>query len=102
MRKLLPSVLAAFAALSLAGPAAAEEVSVTVSYADLDLTTAAGSAALDARIEAAVKDVCPKPDVRDLSARTAWRECVTTARAGAKEQLSLLEPYETLALTSLF
>ena len=102
MRKSIVTVLAAFAAASLAAPAAAEEVSVIVSYADLDLSSPAGSAAFDARIAAAIKEVCARPDVRDLKARTAWQECKAAARASAKEQISMLEPYESLALTSLF
>ena len=106
MRK---SIVALFAAVSVSGmiavPAAAETaeaVSVGVSYADLDLTAPAGSAVLEQRIDAAVDKVCEKPDMRALTAMVAWEACKADARAGALDQLSVLEPYDHLALASVF
>ena len=69
MRKSIVTVLAAplFGMLaSIATPAAAEE-SVRVPYGDLDLTSAAGQATLNARIAAAVDKVCSpaRPQERD-------------------------------------
>lgn len=107
MRKSIFTVLAApvlLAAASgvIAAPASAEEVSVAVPYADLDLATPAGEAALARRIETAVKTVCEKPDVRDLKVAAAWEACKAEARAEAFEQLSILEPFERLELASVF
>jgi len=65
-----------------------ETVSVAVPYADLDLTSEAGQATLDARIDAAVKEVCARPDtIRDLKAMNAWAACRKSAAASATEQL---------------
>src|SRR5512139_1391315 len=69
MRKSIVTVLAAVSlAGMIASPAAAEDVSVVVSYADLNLAAPAGTAALDRRIEAATDKVCEKPSLRDLKA----------------------------------
>jgi UrcA family protein len=104
MRKSIVAVLAALCVSGIAVPAVAaeQEVSVAVSYADLDLAGAAGSAALEQRIDAAVDEVCVKPHMRDLKAMTAWERCKETAKIGAMEQLSVLDSYESLALASLF
>ena len=104
MRKSIATVLAALALSGMgAAPAAAEdEVSVSVDVAGLDLTAPAGSAALDRRIEAAVKEVCAKPDIRNLKAMTAWEECKASARIGALDQLSIFSPYEGVELVSIF
>jgi len=98
-----PIVLGALAGLGAAPTLAAEEkVSVIVDYADLDLTAPAGDAALDRRIDAAVEEVCARPDIRNLKAMIAWEECKTSARLGALEQLSIASPYEGLELASMF
>ena len=107
MRKSIVTVLAALALSGLgAAPAAAtvaeEEVSVSVDFADLDLTTPAGATALDRRIDAAVEEVCAKPDIRNLKAMTAWEECKADARIGALDQLSIFSPYEGIELASVF
>lgn len=103
MRK---SLVTCVAALTLSGlvsaPVAAEEVSVSVPYADLNLTSPAGAKALGKRIDAAILDVCQQPNIRDLKATAAWEECRGSARAGAIEQLSILERYEGLPLASMF
>lgn len=102
MRNPIVIILAALALSGMgAAPAAAEdEVSVSVDFADLDLTV--GSAALARRIDAAVKEVCAKPDIRNLKAMTAWEECKASARIGALDQLSIASPYEGVELVSVF
>jgi UrcA family protein len=92
MKKIALSAAASLcAAVLFSGTAQAAEVetvSVAVSYADLDLTTETGQAALDSRINAAVKEVCAKPAViRDLKAMTAWADCRKDAAASAFEQV---------------
>ena len=66
---------------------------------NLRIQTSLMDAALEHRIEAAVDAVCEKPAMRDLKAMVAWEECKAAARAGAIDQLSILESYETLALS---
>ena len=65
-------------------PAAAAS-SVTVSYGDLNLATAAGASALRARIASAARAVCASEsiDIRDLGAFTRARACETAAVAAA-------------------
>jgi UrcA family protein len=70
-------VIAAFAAT----PAAADLGGRRVSYADLDLTTPAGIAALDARLDQAVRRVCGDPYPRDLIGRRDVERCRAQTRA---------------------
>ena len=72
------ALFAAFCLTVAVAPAAAEPVSRTVSYADLNLSNPAGRAALDARIKAAARAVC-KADGYDVAARTRESNCVKTA-----------------------
>jgi UrcA family protein len=68
-----------------AATAAADEVdSVTVSYADLDLSKPAGVQILYGRIQAAARKVCsPLDDNRQLQRMQQWRDCYETAVADA-------------------
>ena len=70
-------------------PAAAEELQTTVRYDDLDIASAQGSETLQARIQAGIKSVCERPDIRDLKAVAAWNACRDTAMSSALEQLAL-------------
>lgn len=86
-------LIPAFAALLLATAAQAKKsdqttLSVTVRYGDLDLASDAGAATLQARIAAAVKTVCPRPDLRVLGSRESWQRCRSEAMEGAIEQLA--------------
>lgn len=83
-------LLPAFAlGLSLAAaPAAAEELSVTVKIADLDLTTKADRKALEARLAKAERQVCGvRPSLRDLRGSIDYRQCLKTARASYQDQV---------------
>ncbi len=81
----------ALAAVSLAvaatAPAAAQEVAVY--FGDLDITTAAGAEALNARMLNAVDTVCERPEVRDIKANLAWNACKDAAMSSALEQLAV-------------
>ena len=70
------------AALLVAVPAAADPVSVKVSYAGLDLNSQAGASALDRRISAAVASMCAV-DNADLSTRNQGKSCIRAANASA-------------------
>ena len=102
------SIVIALAAAALAGGfavpalAADETVSIVVSFADLDVADPAGADALTQRIDAAVAKVCPRPDIRYLKGMAAWEECKADARAGAMEQLSLVQPYADIDFASRF
>ena len=39
-------------------------------------------------IEAGVKAVCDRPDIRDLKSMVAWEQCKDTAMTAANEQLA--------------
>ena len=105
MRKSIVTVLAVAAlAGGLATPALAADdtVTVTVTYADLDVADPAGAETLSKRIDTAVDKVCARPDMRDLKSMAAWEECKADAMSGALEQLSLVQPYADIDLASRF
>lgn len=88
-----------FAAPALAG---APGVAVTerVSYADLDLSTASGRAALDARVRRAVYSACGAASEADPRGGNQVRRCRADARlrAGAQTELaSARRPAATIA-----
>jgi UrcA family protein len=85
-----------FAALGLAAAAPAAppivvegeaQPTATISYADLDLGTAAGRARLDSRIRRAAKHLCLDEGVRDLADRLNQKACLNFAVAGARPQI---------------
>ncbi|HYD12404.1 MAG TPA: UrcA family protein [Allosphingosinicella sp.] len=78
---------AAFASAVSLSPAFAKPIAPevrVVSYADLDLSTAAGQARLDRRIEAAVRDVCGEAASFDLARRQAVQDCIAETRANVR------------------
>jgi len=57
----------------------------TVAYADLDLSSAAGRAQLNRRVEAAVRELCGEAGPSfDLARRTAVRDCIAETRANVR------------------
>ncbi|MDX2237767.1 MAG: UrcA family protein [Hyphomonadaceae bacterium] len=81
--------LMAFAAPASAAPRGAQEVSIVVSYADLDLNHEAGARRLIQRVESAAERVCGYDNgVRGLSARRAYRACVQETMADALAPMS--------------
>lgn len=76
------------AAACLAGsPAIAGEAKLT--WNDLDLTTAAGKAELDTRIEAAAKQVCnSEPVTGSMIAHRATPRCLAEARDAITAQVT--------------
>jgi len=77
---------ASFSLLAVA-PAAAQEARV-INYSDLNIASAAGAEALNARIETGIKAVCGRPEVRDVNSVAAWNECRDAAMSSALEQLA--------------
>lgn len=82
------SAVAVVLSTIVAAPVAAQEAQVAIHYGDLDLGTSAGSQALGERIEAGLKTVCARPDIRDLKSMVAWEQCKDAAYASATEQLA--------------
>jgi UrcA family protein len=86
MRFALPLIaLAAIAAPAFAAPVAGETVTVRIAYGDVDLTSAEGRAALEARIDAKLRKACASDSTaRYTIGRTAIdAKCVADARATA-------------------
>ncbi len=84
---------AALSAAVLATPAAANTSTVGVKYADLNLTTEAGQAALDARIDRAAREVCGVDDIRtgtrapSASARQCYKETKSNVHKQVAERI---------------
>ena len=76
MNRLILSALGLSAALITAMPAAAQDqISVHVSYADLNLASNAGAAVLKQRMDDAVTQICGKVDPRNMGAMTLVQAC---------------------------
>ena len=61
--------------------------SVTVRYADLDLSSPAGASALYGRIQAAARQVCGYAG-RDVVAQASWRSCYRSAVGDAVSKVN--------------
>jgi UrcA family protein len=87
MLKPILFVAATLAAAVTASPVFAKPIAPevrVVSYADLDLSSAAGRNQLDRRIRAAVRDVCGDAPTFDLARRSAVRDCIAETRANVR------------------
>jgi UrcA family protein len=71
-----------------AAPAVAQETQVAIHYGDLDLATSTGAELLGERVEAGVKAVCERPDMRNLKSMVAWEQCKDAAMTSANAQLA--------------
>ncbi len=71
------------AATAPANAATVDAASVSVSYSDLNMATAAGQNVLAARVKTAAKSVCAN-DFGDVASRSAERACIDAAVAGVK------------------
>ncbi|MGZ8310995.1 MAG: UrcA family protein [Allosphingosinicella sp.] len=78
--------LVAGATLAAAAPAAATPASVPVSYAGLDLTSPAGIAELDARLDRAVREVCGREYPMRLTFEPEIRICRQQTLASVRTQ----------------
>ena len=73
---------AALAAGCLSAPAFAQQTTISVGYADLDLSRAADVAKLDRRLQAAVNTACGPTSAADLEGSNAASRCrAQTAQA---------------------
>ena len=88
MRLFVQSVVVAASLVGLASPAIAEEVTVTVSYADLDLTSSADLATLHDRLAAALRDACSKNINHKRAALQVSADCVASGLANGDKVIS--------------
>ena len=87
MMKTLPALGALFVASALVVPTvsqAASTNSVRVTYADLNLASDSGRAALNGRISGAARSVCEIEDSRELALASATDNCRSGAIAAAQ------------------
>jgi len=81
------AIIAAVAAALSSVPAVAQET-VAVRYGDVDVASPAGTQVLANRIEAGAKNVCGRPDLRDIKATVAFQECKEAAVQSSIQQLA--------------
>ena len=92
-------VLIAATALALpVVPAMAQNASVSVPYADLDLSSPEGSATLDKRIDAAARKVCGIGELRTGTRLnpSAARKCVANVDRQVRAQIAAMETDDNL------
>ena len=98
MRKFI--IVPALAALSLAfitTPASAETRSISVQYADLDLDSPAGLAALESRIQAAAQRICGRAQVRNVHDGADQQRCIRETQASVSVEIARLTGKQQLA-----
>lgn len=81
------AVAAGLSTFTAVGPAIAAENGVLVAYEDLNLGSAAGRAALDARIERAASRVCGTAFINELDIAAGVDACRDDTIAAARRQL---------------
>jgi UrcA family protein len=93
MFRIFQSVIVALFAATVFTPAVQAETgmtrkSVRVSYADLDISTAAGARTLHYRLTAATRQVCgPRPTMLQLAAKGRYKACLDEAMSNAVAQI---------------
>jgi UrcA family protein len=88
IRSIILSAILSSSIIGVAAPCfAQEEVSATVSYADLNLGSKEGAAVLERRIANAVSEVCGTADPRDLAVIAEVRKCQAKAWSGARPKM---------------
>ena len=88
MNRLIFSALGLGAALICTLPASAQDtVSIRVSYADLNLASAAGSTAFGRRIDAAVTQICGSTGGMDLTRAASAKSCRAQVGAAARAEM---------------
>lgn len=91
------AIMLTLAAASAALPAAAEQplivegqppaTLIRIGYSDLNLATAQGRAALDARVRSAARQLCVEPGVTGLWYKMHGKQCLTQTLAAARPQV---------------
>lgn len=91
------ALIAAAFGLTLSG-AAVSAKDVTVSYADLDLSTPKGQKTLERRIAGAIQEACEYQSIRTGTRlqSTATMRCMDEAKAKAKQQVAAIVERQNL------
>jgi UrcA family protein len=84
---ILTSLISSFSAVCNAADSTDVRTTI-VKYADLDVATSQGAAALYNRIRFASEGVCSPSDPHDLAAMSRWQKCVKQAIAGAVSKVN--------------
>jgi UrcA family protein len=95
MHTIIVPALAAFSLAALSTPLAAQTTSVVVPIADLDLTTSAGKATLESRIEAAKARICGSVEVRQVRDGADRQRCLEETDASVRVELARLTAKDT-------
>lgn len=90
MCKLIVPALAALSLAVLPTPASAQTTSVTVPIADLDLSTEAGRATLERRVEAAKDRVCGQVEERKVREGADRRRCLEEVETSVRAEIARL------------
>lgn len=83
----LATLIAASAALPVATAHAEPAKSVSVTYADLNLTSEGGHAVLQRRIDQAAKLSCGGEPTAAIRLQRAYQDCIKTAKSGAAQHV---------------
>ena len=101
MRKfIITSALGALSLAAFATPASAESQSVSVTYADLDLSSPAGMATLESRIEAAAKKICGRTEVRNVHDGADQQRCIRQTQTSVSVEIARVTGRQELALNT--
>jgi len=101
MIRIITSAALAFAAVAGTSASAQDVPTALVSYADLNVSSTAGVAALNRRISAAASRICGTADIRDLQGTAAVHTCRTTAiRSTVSQIAAVTNPAQNFALTA--
>lgn len=88
MHEFIRPICAAACVAVLAAPALADEVTVRVGYADLDLASPADVAALHARLAEALRQACRTKFAHGLTSRSADDQCVESGLANGEKVIA--------------
>ena len=96
MRFILPLIALAAPALAIAAPQAGEQtVTFRVAYGDVDVTSAEGRAAVEARIDAKLRQACKV----ETASRYAYGRTVIDEKCVADARIAALAEVERVAAT---
>lgn len=88
MNKIIVPALAALSLALTTTPASAQTTSVTVPISDLDLSTEAGKATLESRIETAKARVCGTVEVRQVREGADRQRCLEETEASVRAEIA--------------
>ena len=88
MRNIIVPALAALSLAAFTTPVSAQTTSVTVPIADLDLSTEAGKATLESRIQTAMVRICGTVEVRQVREGADRQRCLEETEASVRAEIA--------------